>query len=46
MQQYGRNKKALIENTKEIIDNENLKILNSKIQGIYFSDGAWEYFNG
>ena len=42
---HGRNKNMLLRNTKSLINSENLKILNSELETIYYSPKAWEYYN-
>lgn len=46
MTTYGRNLKALVENTKLLIEQEKLQQLNSKIMSIYHTKKVWGYYNG
>ena len=41
---YGRNKTRLLANTREFIEEERLKMLNSKIMSLYNTPLIWDYF--
>jgi len=44
--EFGRNKQRIVEGTEEMIQQERLEMMNSRITSMYYSSDCWSYFGG